>query len=131
MPGAAVKIELPLGDIIDRISILQIKAERLADAEQLANVQRALASLRADWAAEAYPVPEALDDWPALHGVNQKLWDVEDRLRAHEAEARFDETFVGLARSVYQLNDERAALKRAINRSLRSKLVEEKSYRNG
>jgi len=125
-----MKVELPLGDVVDRISILCIKAERLTDPDQRDNVVRELSSLRATWATSDHPAPEQLDAWPALHAVNQELWDVEDALRAHETQNRFDADFVALARSVYRLNDQRAALKRAINQALGSALVEEKSYSN-
>ena len=115
------------GEVLDKISILEIKVERLppeASAQAAFELRHLGAVLRGfgplDDATEAH-VAE-------LHRVNRALWGVEDRLRRHEAENRFDAEFVALARSVYALNDERASLKRRINVGLNSAIVEQKSY---
>ena len=120
-----MEIPLPLGDVLDRITILRIKARRITDAKKLHNVHAELGLLQARWDAQAFP---ALAEESALAEVNERLWDVEDTLRALEDRAEFGPEFVARARSVYQLNDQRAALKRAVNEALGSALVEEKSY---
>lgn len=119
-------VPVSAGEVIDKLTILDIKAARINDPAKLANVQRerdALAQVAVGLSAEG------LDHlWAELAKVNAALWDIEDRIREQEAEGRFDETFVTLARSVYQQNDRRAALKRQINELLGSELIEEKSY---
>jgi len=120
-------IPVSWGELIDKITILEIKAERLADAAALANVRRELERLR----AVAAPVlaDAAMESRIAkLRALNTALWDVEDRIRLKDAAGAFDAEFVALARSVYRTNDDRAATKREINVALRSALVEEKSY---
>lgn len=122
-----MKVEVPLGEVVDKITILRIKAAQIRDEARRANVLRELTTLEAAWAEEQGPV-DGLAELPALQDVNQRLWDVEDALRDLERAQRFDADFVALARSVYVLNDERAAVKRTINDRLGSRLVEEKSY---
>jgi hypothetical protein len=116
-----VEIPVPVADLLDRITILRIKAARV-EGEALEHVQRELALLDARWTFG--DVPEAA----RLEAVNGELWNVEDALRDHESRGDFGEEFVELARSVYQLNDERARLKRAVNERLGSELVEVKAY---
>jgi hypothetical protein len=123
-----MRVEVPLGDVVDRATILEIKVERLARPEGIANAVAELAALDAAWSAEELPPMRELPHWTELSRVNRALWDVEDRLRDCERDGRFDGGFVALARSVYRLNDERAEYKRAINLELGSRLVEEKSY---
>ena len=117
-----------LGELIDKITILRIKAERIDEPEKLANVRRELNLLeqlaREDGACE--PPIDLLTD--QLAAVNGRLWTIEDALRACEHEGDFGPRFVALARSVYCENDTRAAIKRAINTLASSALVEEKSY---
>jgi hypothetical protein len=116
------------GEYLDKLSILEIKSERMSDPAKLANVRRELELLRRDWAAS----PLARHDVSALVGelkaVNEALWEIEDHIRLKEAEKAFDGEFIELARSVYRTNDRRAALKRALNERLGSEIVEEKSY---
>jgi len=119
-----MKVEVPLGDVVDKVSILRIKLEKIGSE----NVQKELDSLLSSWESEDLPPLYALPQYRPLAAVNRKLWDVEDALRQLESDNRFDTHFVALARSVYKLNDERAALKRAINVDLGSDLIEEKSY---
>ncbi len=115
------------GEFYDKISILEIKATRIAEPEKLANVDRELTALLA--CASAQPtVPELADLRLHLRRVNEMLWDIEDRIREKEHEQAFDADFVELARSVYHRNDERAKIKRQINELLQSGLIEEKSY---
>ena len=116
------------GELYDKISILEIKAERIAQPEKLANVGRELAALQA--CAFAQPSSAELDALRRrLRHVNEALWEIEDRIREKEHEQAFDDDFVQLARSVYVRNDERAKIKREINDLLQSGLIEEKSYR--
>lgn len=121
MPDAPIS----WGELIDKITILELKAERVVDATARANVRRELALLRPLEPEPAGPLAELR---VRLAGVNARLWDVEDRLREKEAASDFGPEFVELARSVYRCNDERAAIKREINLALGSSLVEEKSY---
>jgi hypothetical protein len=122
-----IKIPVSVGELFDKITILRIKAVRLSDAGQLANVRRELDSLEA--VAAAVPGSVELDALVGqLQAINDALWDVEDGKRAHEREGRFDADFIALARRVYRENDQRAAIKREINRLTGSTLVEEKSH---
>ena len=121
-------VPLSWGELIDKITILDIKARRLQDEAALRNVQTELQALR----AIAFP-PEADERLLAeltqeLARVNEQLWDIEDAIRLREAKADFGPAFVELARAVYKTNDERSRIKRRINVALSSALVEEKSY---
>ncbi len=123
-----IRTPCSIGELIDKITILRIKAERIADAGKLGNVRHELALLEA-LAEEQSLVGAALEPLvDKLAEVNTRLWEVEDALRLCERHKDFGPRFVTLARSVYTINDERAALKRAVNRLFRSALVEEKSY---
>ena len=117
-----------LGELIDKITILRIKADRIGEPEKLVNVGRELALLerlaREDGAS--WPPIDGLTD--QLAAVNARLWQIEDAIRACEREGDFGPRFVKLAQSVYRENDTRAAIKRAINTLAGSALVEEKSY---
>lgn len=119
------------GELLDKLTILRLKAERIAEPEKRANVGRELALLEATWRAELPASAELREDEAALARVNAELWDVEDALRELEAAQRFDAEFIALARSVVRHNDERAAIKRRVNLRLGSALIEEKSYRAG
>ena len=118
-------IPVSIGELIDKITILQIKASRF-QGEALANVQRELNLLERGRRDADLSVPEDLEQ--ALAAINGKLWTIEDAIREREAASDFGERFIELARSVYRCNDQRAALKRQINASTGSSLVEEKSY---
>jgi tetratricopeptide (TPR) repeat protein len=123
-----VRVPVSPGELLDKIAILEIKAERIADAGKLANVRRELEGLR-QTRDSSLPRSAELDALAAeLKVVNEQLWDVEDAIRLCEQAGDFGPRFVELARSVYLTNDRRAALKRRINDVLRSTLVEEKSY---
>ena len=116
-------------ELLDKITILRIKVARIQDAAKLANVKLELSLLEQTWkdcGAAAHDV--ALDE-RALENVNERLWDIEDRVRDKEAHQTFDREFIDLARAVYICNDERAAIKKRINLQLGSRLVEEKSYK--
>ncbi|MGE5505436.1 MAG: DUF6165 family protein [Actinomycetota bacterium] len=124
----SVLVPVSWGEIIDKITILEIKAERLTDAAKLANVTKELAELAAVRERE-FPGHAGLAKLAAeLKAINEKLWVVEDDIRDCERAKDFGPKFVELARAVYFTNDERAAVKRRINDLLGSALVEEKSY---
>jgi hypothetical protein len=115
------------GELLDKITILEIKRERIPSARACANVTRELALLQhvAGDVTQNNAVAAAAQ---RLRVVNEALWDIEDAIRDHEAAGAFGDSFVHLARSVYKQNDLRAAIKRQINELLGSNLMEEKSY---
>jgi hypothetical protein len=122
---APILVPVSLGELVDKITILQIKEERLA-GDALTNVRQELAALRHALAGLKLAIdPELVE---ALQQTNERLWRIEDDIREQERRQDFGERFVELARSVYQENDRRAALKRRINTSYGSALIEEKSY---
>ena len=123
-----VTIEVSPGELIDKITILQIKAERISDPQKLANVRLELETL-ARARDSAVPAGDDVARLTELKTVNEELWEVEDALRDCERAGEFGPRFVDLARSVYRTNDRRSELKRAINAALGSRLGEEKSYR--
>lgn len=123
-----VTVEIAPGELIDKITILEIKMDRMSDEEKLRNV-------RTEWNVltksrdENLAASAALDDLSAaLKAINGKLWAIEDGIRDCERDKDFGDAFIELARAVYHTNDERARLKRRINELLGSTLVEEKSY---
>ena len=116
------------GEFLDKLTILEIKSERMADAGKLANVQRELDLLRETWAASPLSVRDVAALVAQLKQVNEALWEIEDAIRAKEAARAFDGDFVELARSVYRTNDRRAEIKRELNVALGSEILEEKSY---
>lgn len=116
------------GELIDKITILRIKSERIADEEKLRNVRAELAILN-ETLAKDVPASEELSRLDAaLQAVNEELWEIEDDIRDCERNKDFGEDFIRLARAVYVTNDKRAALKKEINLLLGSTIVEEKSY---
>jgi protein-L-isoaspartate(D-aspartate) O-methyltransferase len=123
----APKVAVSWGEIMDKITILEIKEKRLTAPEALANVRRELAALMAD-AGEVYASLALTPLINELKSVNLALWDIEDRIRAKEAANSFDDEFVQLARSVYIRNDARGAIKKRINRITGSEITEEKEY---
>jgi len=124
------RVPISHGELIDKITILEIKAERIGDAAKRANVGAELEQLEAVWKREAAGAADIAAERAALLAVNEALWDIEDRIREKERTHSFDAEFIELARSVYIRNDERAAIKRVINERLGSALVEEKSYQS-
>lgn len=116
------------GEFLDKLSILEIKSERIADAQKLKNVRTELSLLRRVWAESAYAQADVEQEYAELRRVNEQLWNIEDRIRLKEAAKAFDQDFIELARAVYVLNDRRAASKRRLNEALGSDLIEEKSY---
>ena len=125
-----IQTPVSYGELIDKLTILEIKSRRIADDAKLANVRNELDLLNATWAAHPASHTDISAERAQLRAVNQALWDIEDHIRVKEKAKAFDAEFVELARSVYFRNDERAAVKRAINEKLGSTLVEEKSYQD-
>jgi Family of unknown function (DUF6165) len=123
-----ILVPISPGELIDKITILQIKSARMTDATKLANVRAELTALEKTWSESPYSSVDIKQESAALKQINEKLWVVEDDLREKERQTKFDQEFIELARAVYFTNDERAAIKRQINVKLGSKLVEEKSY---
>ena len=126
--GRLLAIPGAVGELIDKITILEIKARRVLDADKLRNVRRELALLEDNLREAALDHPELEAKKAELATVNELLWDVEDEIRLCEANADFGEGFIALARAVYVTNDRRAAIKRDINRLFDSAIVEEKCY---
>jgi len=125
-----IQTPVSYGELIDKITILEIKSRRIADAAKLANVRNELDLLNATWANDTASRTDISSERASLLAVNELLWDIEDRIRLKEKAQAFDAEFIELARSVYFRNDERAAFKREINLKLGSQLVEEKSYQD-
>src|SRR3974390_3414491 len=124
------EIHVPVspGEVLDKITILRIKTARMTDPVKLANVRRELELLLRNWGESPYAHHDVGRDEAALQAVNERLWDIEDRIRDKERAQSFDAEFIALARSVYVENDGRAAIKKRINVALGSTIVEEKSY---
>ncbi|MGL6222582.1 MAG: DUF6165 family protein [Steroidobacteraceae bacterium] len=127
---AELLVPISPGELIDKITILEIKSARMTDAAKLHNVRTELNLLNETWRASAYSQVDITVEWTALRDVNAQLWDIEDDIRDKERDGEFDAKFIALARAVYVTNDERAAVKRRINTRLGSALVEEKSYKD-
>ena len=119
-----MKIEVSNGEIVDKYTILVIKSERIKDDDKLRNINKELKSLEHALKKISFSATDLME----LLRVNKKLWEVEDSLREIEDTGLFRDEFIDLARSVYKLNDERADIKKRINISTGSLLVEEKSY---
>jgi hypothetical protein len=124
-----ILIPVSPGELLDKITILRIKAARLTDASKLTNVRLELDLLEKTWRDSGCAAFDVSEDERALQSVNERLWDIEERKREKEARQTFDREFIELARAVYIDNDERAAIKRRVNLQLGSRIVEEKSYK--
>ena len=125
-----IKVPVSFGEVLDKITILEIKSERIADAEKVKNVRLELDELSATW-NEAVQEQEAIADLrKQLKEVNEALWEIEDDIRDQEAAQDFGARFIELARAVYVTNDKRAAIKKDVNLALGSRFVEEKSYQD-
>jgi len=125
-----ILIPISPGELLDKITILRIKADRIEDTDKLANVQKELEMLDAVW-SEAVVHDDTIRQLTAeLTSINESLWDIEDDIREEERHRRFGERFIELARSVYVTNDKRAEAKKKINLHLGSAIVEEKSYQD-
>ena len=121
-----MKIEVSVGEIVDKVSILEIKLEKVVDTDKLVNIRKEYSLLEADM--KSLGVNTDSTDFIELKKVNLEIWNVEDAIRLKEVDKNFDEGFVQLARDVYFKNDRRAALKRKINNKHGSLIIEEKEY---
>jgi hypothetical protein len=123
-----ILVPIAPGELIDKLTILQLKSENITDSQKLANVKHEFDVLKevADSAMASSAELTAL--WNKLYGINADLWVIEDDIREFEGRGDFGPGFVGLARAVYVTNDQRAAVKKEINLLLGSAIVEEKSY---
>jgi hypothetical protein len=121
-------VPISVGELLDKISILEIKAEAITEPAKHANVMRELAALEAVRRREIAAMTELPALYTELKSVNLALWRIEDEIREHERDGQFDDRFIELARGVYRNNDRRALVKRRINQLTGSELVEEKSY---
>jgi len=124
-----MKIEVSIGEVVDKYTILTIKKLFIHDSEKLANIEKEWKLIKSSLVKK---YPKTLTDpfTQELYDINKKLWKVEDDLRDCEHKSYFGEKFVELARDVYQLNDVRAIIKKQINQKYGSELTEEKSYKN-
>jgi hypothetical protein len=129
MKVSSVKVDIAPAELIDKITILSIKSERIDDVEKRKNVQSELDILTATRDQVLQPSASLNDLTLKLKDVNERLWVIEDDIRSCEATEEFGSQFIGLARAVYRQNDERARLKREINNLLGSNIIEEKSYK--
>ncbi len=125
-----ILIPISPGELLDKITILQIKSERIADAAKVANVRTELDLLLKVWGESVEDDDEIRALSAELKSVNEALWEIEDDIRDEERNRRFGERFIELARAVYVTNDERANAKKKVNLHLNSSIVEEKSYQD-
>ena len=123
-----ITAEISPGELFDKITILEIKKARFRDKEKLRNVEVELDLLKGVWSKHVPSSPELSTSYNELKTVNERLWDIEDDIRRCERNNDFGEAFIGLARSVYRMNDRRSSVKRAINELLGGRIMEEKSY---
>jgi Family of unknown function (DUF6165) len=128
MIDASPKVPVSWGELIDKITILEIKVVWLANEQGRVNARTELELLR-DIAGTVLDRPEIAALTARLKALNETLWRIEDAIRDHERVGNFDSTFVALARSIYRNNDERGRVKKALNVALNSGLMEEKSYK--
>lgn len=125
-----IKVPVSFGEVLDKITILEIKSERIKDESKLKNVRLELDELSETW-NEAVKDPAAISELrDQLKSVNEALWEIEDDIRDQEAAQDFGPRFIELARAVYVTNDKRAAIKKEVNLALGSRFVEEKSYKD-
>jgi len=125
-----ILIPISPGELLDKITILEIKSERIESAEKKANVNNELSMLTKVWTDAVTEDAEITTMRSELKNINEALWDIEDDIRDEERAKRFTEKFIELARSVYVTNDQRADVKKRINVYLKSDIVEEKSYQD-
>ena len=120
-------IEVSIGEIVDKLSILQIKLENITDKDKLVNIKKEFDYL---YNIVFKDLKMQLDDYQRLLNINKQLWDIEDDIRDEERVKRFEDKFIELARAVYVTNDERSRIKKDINVKYGSDFVEEKSYQD-
>ena len=123
-----VPVEISIGEFFDKLTILEIKQSRIKEAAKLENINRELNRLNHLLDTLPFSRKDVSDEVDRLKAINEALWAIEEELRVREKTKAFDERFIELARAVYQNNDRRFEVKRAINLKLGSDFVEEKSY---
>ena len=123
-----LQVEVSVGEFLDKLTILEIKCERIADPAKLENVRKERDLLKRLWSESHLKDTDISVKLGELKIINEALWVIEDRIREKESEKAFDAEFIELARAVYVTNDKRAAIKRELNIALGSELIEEKSY---
>ena len=125
-----ILIPISPGELLDKITILQIKSERISDATKVANVRTELGMLEQVWSDNVEDDEQIRALSRELKSINEALWEIEDDIRDEERNRRFGDRFIELARAVYVTNDERANAKKKVNLHLNSSIVEEKSYQD-
>ena len=125
-----ILIPISPGELLDKITILEIKSDRIESSEKKANVDKELAMLSDVWSNSVTEDDDIKSMRSDLKSINEKLWDVEDDIRDEERNKCFEARFIELARSVYVVNDQRGDAKKRINVYLKSDIVEEKSYQD-
>ena len=125
-----IQVPVSPGEVLDKITILEIKSERMTDPEKVANVRVELALLQETWASAVSRDPVIDDLHDQLKKINETLWEIEDDIRDKERVKEFDERFIELARQVYFTNDRRSQVKKKLNLHLGSLIIEEKSYQD-
>ena len=127
-----MRIEIPVsfGELIDKLTILEIKKSKITDNEKLKNIQLEFELLNKKYQTKLKDTKELQVFYDALLEVNHKLWKIEDKIRILENNKEFNEEFIDLARSVYKSNDERFAIKNEINKTFDSEIKEQKEYEN-
>jgi len=126
----SILTEISVGEFLDKLCILEIKADRIKEPVKLDHVLQELSVLQQIWGRSPYAALDLLVEVQGLRHVNEQLWEIEDRIRGLESKGEFDSEFIYLARAVYITNDRRAAIKRRINTLAGSSLTEEKSYKD-
>jgi len=124
----SIVTEISYGEFLDKLTILDIKSERIQDKEKLENVMHEREVLNKIWKQHEKSSIDISSEYSELKKINEKLWEIEDDIRDKERNKEFDQGFIELARAVYVTNDERARVKKEINLKLGSDLIEEKSY---
>ena len=125
-----IHVPVSPGEVLDKITILEIKSERMSDPEKVANVKVELGLLQETWSGSVDEDSVIKDLHSQLKEINEALWEIEDDIRDKERAQEFDERFIELARSVYFTNDRRSQVKKDLNLHLGSAIIEEKSYQD-
>ncbi len=125
-----IQVPVSPGEVLDKITILEIKSERISDPDKVANVRRELELLSSTWQQSVEQDATVSRIHDELKTINEALWEIEDDIRDKERAREFDQRFIELARSVYVTNDQRANAKKELNVYLGSEIVEEKSYQD-
>jgi hypothetical protein len=125
-----IHVPVSPGEVLDKITILEIKSERISEPDKVANVKRELELLQASWQKSVDEDETVRGIHAKLKSINEDLWEIEDDIRDKERAREFDQVFIDLARSVYVTNDQRADAKKELNVYLGSEIVEEKSYQD-